>query len=220
MDTSQEVGVGRHQRKRPPVERSLWETRRGSGPEGARFGGEGGARFGGLARKEPGSGAGMEPGSGVRRGGSPIRGRESSPVRGREWSPVWGSGPKGAQLGDRGAGWGGAQRLLGPRGQQAPLGLPGAHSPGRPAPAGQQGAAERGRTQQHPGIPARPLAGPAPLGATGRHRPAWSAPPRWAGGVDCRLGRPPSQAQPKRLCVCLLLIEEFSPEGLTKNAIT
>lgn len=166
----------RHQRKRPPAERSLWETRRGSGPEGARFGGEGGARFGGLARKEPGSG--------VRRGGSPVRGRESSPVRGREWSPVWGSGPKGAQLGGRGAGGG------------RPA------TPGAPGPAGAPWPARRSLTRPPcPGGPAgrgraRPNAAASwdPRAAarwTGPARSHWTAPPRlerttsvgWGGGT-------------------------------------
>ena len=136
---------------------------RGSHP---RRRGASGKPGGGLARREPGSGAGMEsgsgvsPGSGVRPGGSPVR---TSGAEGTQLGDRGGArcgGGCGAQLGGPaprepgwGAGAGGAQRLPGTPGQQAPLGLPGAHSPGCPPPAGQQGAAERGRTQHHPGSP-------------------------------------------------------------------
>ena len=188
MDTSQEVGVGRPQRKRPPAERSLWETRRGSGPEGARFGDEGRARcggwggtqFGGPARREPGSGAGVEPGSGVRRGGSPVLGRGRSPVRGR-----------GAPRDPRGPG--ASRRLLACPALTHPAALP------RRASRARQSAAERSSI---PGSP-RGLS----LDRPGLEPPEGTASPGahhlggLRGGGCCRLGRPPSRVRPKRLCL-------------------
>ena len=231
MDTSQEVGVGRPQRKRPPAERSLWETRRGSGPEGARFGDEGRARcgggggtqFGGPARREPGSGAGVEPGSGVRPGGSPVRGRGSSPVRGRGWSPVRGSGAEGARFGVGG----GARFGVGGRPE----------TPGAPGPAGASWPARRSLTRPpSPGGPvgrgrARPNAAASrdPRAASRWTVPAWShqrAPPRLERTISAGCGGGGAAASAAlqvgsglNASVCLLLVEEFYPEGLTKDTI-
>ena len=188
-----------------PVRGRGWNPVWGSGPEGARFGGGGGARFGGPARREPGSGTrvepgagpGVEPGSGVRRGGSPVRGRGRSPVRGR-----------GAPRDPRGPG--ASRRLLACPALTHPAALP------RRASRARQSAAERssipgsprGLSLDRPGLePPEGTASPGAhhLGGLRGGGAAASAALQVGSGLNAS--------------VCLLLVEEFYPEGLTKDTI-
>lgn len=175
---------------------------RGSDP---RRRGASGKPGGGPARREPGSGTrvepgagpGVEPGSGVRRGGSPVRGRGRSPVRGR-----------GAPRDPRGPG--ASRRLLACPALTHPAALP------RRASRARQSAAERssipgsprGLSLDRPGLePPEGTASPGAhhLGGLRGGGAAASAALQVGSGLNAS--------------VCLLLVEEFYPEGLTKDTI-
>ena len=160
---------------------------------------------------------------GVRPGGSPVRGRGSSPVRGRGWSPVRGSGAEGARFGVGG----GARFGVGGRPE----------TPGAPGPAGASWPARRSLTRPpSPGGPvgrgrARPNAAASrdPRAASRWTVPAWShqrAPPRLERTISAGCGGGGAAASAAlqvgsglNASVCLLLVEEFYPEGLTKDTI-